>query len=306
MLKRFLPCLLAVPLAAAACAPLPVRSAWVAQPPPANGPDPVAVAPAALSQGDVDLWASNDGQRLYLTLSTAADHVKHQWLGVWGQSLLVLLDPSGRHPDAQGLRLTLTPGAGLAPPWDPHKELDYLLACADRLERVGRGADGGLQALPVTARDADWEIHFEGPRLVYRLSLPLTQAQGWDLGLAPGRRLDVHLQTTPIDPHQALAFREAHAPVRLSPSAEAFAPVAASGSAQALSGSAQDAGPPPGSNLAKRLRMEADLSNAQDARHGDYAGAIGQTTRALPPYPPPNQVPDPLDVQAQILLAPAP
>jgi hypothetical protein len=303
--------LLALALTLGACAPLPIRSAWVAQPPPANGPDPAAAAPAALSQGDVDVWVSNDAQRLYLTLSTVTDHVKEQWLGVWGQSLLILLDPGDRHPDAQGLRLTLTPPSGLEPPWDPRKELSYLMASDDRLERVGLGDDGGLHDLPVTAQDADWELHFEGPRLVYRLSLPLARAQGWDLGLAPGRRLGLHVLTSPVEPHRAMAFREAHAPARWNP--PSGGPKTGSGTAQAVSGTAQagGGGPPDDSprlsgDQMKHLSLEADLSNAQAARRGDYSGAMGQATRALQPYPAPNQVPDPVDIHAQVQLAPAP
>ena len=286
--------LLCLPLALAACSAAPVRSTWAAQPPPANGPDPAAVAPAALTASDMDLWASNDGKRLYLTLSSVAEHVKDQWMGVYSQSLLIFLDPSERHPGAEGLRLTLDPPAGVAPPWDPHREQDYVMGSGDRLERVRRRPSGGLEAVPIRPQDADWEIHFEGPRLVHRLSLPLTQAQCWDLGLAPGRHLGVRVETTAIEPHLAMNFRLAHEPAKVSGTAKA-------GAGKAASQPPADAG-----SLATQVRQDAALANAMDAQRLDPTRGGAQATRIMEPYPAPNQVPDPLQIDLQLLLAPAP
>lgn len=302
--------LLALPLLAAACGGLPVRGAWVAQAPPANGPDPITRGAPLLSQDDVDLWASNDGHKLYLTLSSVAEHVKDQWMGVYGQSLLLFFDPGERHPDREGLRLTLSPPAGLKPPWDPRRGQAYVLASADRVERVRRARDGQLEDRPIRPQDVDWEIHFEGPRLVYRLTLPLTQAQGWNLGLKPGRRLGLHLETTAVDPRRAMAFSEAHLPPKLA----RFHSPTATASAGALSPSAslsptleiQTQAPAPDNTVAAALRQRAAQLAAMDPGRLSPANGDGPAVEVLPPNPPPNQVPDPLDISLRLQLAAGP
>jgi hypothetical protein len=292
-LSRFLRIsLIGLLLALASCASLPLQSTWTPAPLDlAKGDQAWEDQPPLLLQ-DVDLRARNDGQYLYLRLASIAEHVKDQWMGVYGQSLLLFFDPSGRAPLSQGLRLTLVPPQGAPPPWDPHNEPEYVWRSDDRVERILRREDGSYAPQPITQEDASWEMHFQGQTLVYQLRVPLRQARGWNLGLAPGDALGLRIRSTGIDPHVALALRggvDSRVPSEgFRNSSLDLTNVAATGvSLTAADGSSYA---PPGSS--GNIHQTVSLG-----------GIPGLAEKRLKPYPAPVNVPDPLDLDLQLRLA---
>jgi len=286
---------LALLLPLSSCAVLPLPSAWTAKPLvlAGNDRDWDRLPPVRLQ--DVELKACNDGQSLTLRLSSMAEHVKHQWMGVYGQSLLLLFDPSGRAPLAQGLRLTLTPPTGAQPPWDPKREPEYVWSSADKVELVQRADGGGYLPRPIRPSDAEWEMHFQGQTLVYQVRVPLRQERGWDLGLAPGQTLGLRVRTTAIDPHVAMAMRPAFdsrvPSTAFRNTSVALTNVAATGdSPTAADGSYID---PSGSSGSVHQNLT-------------LGSAPGAAQKRLADYPAPVNVPDPLDLDLSLRLAPAP
>jgi hypothetical protein len=283
-------------LSFAACAGLPLQSSWSIKAPAETGEDDTWDEPKPLLLQDVDVRARNDGQYLYLRLASITEHVKDQWMGVYGQSLLLLFDPTGRAPQRQGLRLTLLPPAGLRPPWDPHNEPEYVWRSDDRVELVRRDDQGAYQPQPIRQQDASWEIHFKGQILVYQVRIPLQQAHGWNLGLAPGRSVGLRIRTTDIDPHVAMEFRGAQdhrvPSTGFRNSSLSMTNVAATGdSLTAADGSTYSPGGSTGS-----IHQTVPLSGNDP----------GVAEKKLAPYPAPVNVPDPIDLDLLIRLASAP
>jgi len=281
-------------LSLAACAGVPLQSTWLDRPMAATDNDKDWEGQAPLRLQDVDLRVRNDGQYLYLRLASATEHVKDQWMGVYGQSLLLLFDPTGRDPLGQGLRLTLVPPQGAQPPWDPHHEPEYVWRSDDRVELVRRDENGVYLPQPIHQEDAGWEIHFKDQVLVYQVKVPLAQARGWNLGLAPGRDLGLRILTTPIDPHVAMALRPDHdsrVPSQgYRSSSLGMTNVAAVG--DSLTASDGTTYSPGGSS--NSIHETVPL--------GGGAGP-GAAQKTLAPYPAPVNVPDPLDLQLQVHLA---
>jgi hypothetical protein len=287
-------CALGLSFALGACSGLPLQSAWSGHPTKLSGDDKAWDQQTPLTIQDVDVRALNDGQTLTLRLASVAEHVKDQWMGVYGQSLLLLFDPSGRAPLSQGLRLSLVPPPGLQPPWDPHREPEYVWRSDDRVELVQRGDGGVYRPRPISADDASWEIHFKDQTLVYLVRVPLRRPQGWDLGLAPGRSLGLRIQTTPIDPHVALALHPAQdsrvASQSFRNSSLSMTNVAAVG--ESLTAADGTTYSPSGSSGS--IHEVVPLGGAP---------AVAQ--RTMQPYPAPVNVPDPIDLDLQLRLAPA-
>lgn len=282
-MPRPLALICAAALALSGCVNLPLRSTWAAQAPSLAGPDPGWILAGSLAQDDLEIQARNDDDFLYLRLASTAEHVKDQWMGIYGQSLLIFFDPDGRHPREDGLRLSLEPPAGLPPPWNAAHEPDYVVASADRLEHVHRMANGLLEPLPIRPQDVDWEMHFEGHRFCYVLRIPLSQPQGWNLGLVPGRRLRLDVETTPVDPHVALAFRPAK-----------DSRVKAGGLAPPKAPDDPSAGTSAPTTSLPNLHLLAQ----------DQAG--DGSIHAMDPNKAPYQVPDPLAMDLWLQLSPEP
>ncbi|HTB34285.1 MAG TPA: hypothetical protein VK842_05445 [bacterium] len=277
-----------------ACAGLPLESGWSSLPVALSGDDKSWDDQKPVLLQDVDLRARNDGQFLYLRLASITEHVKDQWMGVYGQSLLLLFDPTGRQPLRQGLRLTLLPPPGTRPPWNPKDEPEYVWRSDDRVELVERRDDGSYQPRPIRQEDAAWEIHFKDQTLVYLLRVPLRRDHGWNLGLEPGRSLGLRIRTTDIDPHVAMALRPTHdgrvPSTSFRNSSLSLTNVAATGaSLTAADGSTYDP------------------SGSSGSIHETVAlgGAPGVAMKQMAPYPAPVNVPDPIDLDLSLNLAPA-
>jgi hypothetical protein len=279
-------------LALASCASLPLPSTWSDKPMDLAKDDQDWEAQAPWLMQDVDIRARNDGQYLYLRLASIAEHVKDQWMGVYGQSLLLLFDATGRSPLGQGLRLTLVPPQGAPPPWDPHNEPEYVWRSDDRVELVRRSDDGAYLPQPITQDDASWEIHFKGQVLVYQLRIPLRQARGWNLGLAPGATLGLRIRTTDIDPHVAMQLRGA---VDTRVPSQAFR-----GSALSMTNVAAT-----GVSLTAADGSTYGSPGSTGSIHESVAlgGIPGVAEKRLQPYPAPVNVPDPLDLDLRLRLA---
>ncbi|HTB34742.1 MAG TPA: hypothetical protein VK842_07755 [bacterium] len=185
-----------------ACAALGLAARWTPQPLLLDGDEHDWQYVDAATLGPVTLKARNDSKDLYLYFSASDEAVKAQWLGLFQQDVTVWLDPGGRHQRKDGLRLTLLPPPRTPAPWHAKDEWAFLNSCAQRLVRVHTRPDGTLQSLSLSAQEGATELHLVGNRLALQLRLPLAPAAPglWSLGLAPGGRVTLVMETSPIAP----------------------------------------------------------------------------------------------------------
>ncbi|HTB34673.1 MAG TPA: hypothetical protein VK842_07400 [bacterium] len=196
-------CLAALALAAlGACAALGLASRWTPQPLLLDGDEHDWRYVDAATLGPVTLKARNDAKDLYLYFSASDEAVKAQWLGLFQQDVTVWLDPSGRHERKVGLRLALLAPPRTPPPWHAKDEWSYLNSCVQRLVRVKTLPDGSVQSLSLSAQEGAAELHLVGNRLAVQFRIPLAPAQDglWSLGVPPGGRVTLVMETSPIDP----------------------------------------------------------------------------------------------------------